>query len=417
MKYSDFSLHFRPGEVQQTYQVTACSAAGTATGLFRIPAALQEGGKLLKELQQALPDRTQDRRHTPAEQAGTELFLALFHEPVLRLLDFETSRPENRAYPGLNLRLHFAVEGQDLARLDSLPWELLLDPRTDFPVVRRTFPIVRSIAAPRLVRPLALSVPLRVLAVTSQPSDLTPLDLNRELSSLQREPKIEVTVLETPTPHELRHLLQEESFQVLHFMGHGTFAARNGQDSPAGDPLQDEELALLARNTSDLRMVVLDRCDSGRARSGEVNPFSGVATELVKRGIPAVVALHSPISDRAALTFSRTFYEHLAAGDPPEAAAGAGRSAIVQEDPQEWATVSLYLPISSEGLSDKESQRRDRYAELVDKKFRSLLTETEQAELLQLQKHLDEVDSKFYEPIEKKLEIALAKLRQRSQAR
>lgn len=197
MKYSDFVLHFRPGEVQQTYRVTACSAAGTATGVFRIPPALQGGGALLE----------------PAERAGTELFLALFHESVLRLLDFEKGRLENGKHPGLNLQLHFAVEGQDLAQLDSLPWELLRDPRTDSQVARRT---------------------------------------------------------------------------------------------------------------------------------------------------------------------SRT---------------------------------------ASERLSDMETQKRNRHAELVDKKFRSLLTKTEQAELLQLQTQLDEADSRFYEPIEKKLELALTKLRQRSQAR
>jgi len=57
-----------------------------------------------------------------------------------------------------------------------------------------------------------------------------------------------------------------------------------------------------------------------------------------------------------------------------------------------------------------ESQKRNRHAELVDKKFRSLLTQAEQAELLQLQTQLDEADSKFYEPVEKKLELALQQI-------
>jgi hypothetical protein len=67
----------------------------------------------------------------------------------------------------------------------------------------------------------------------------------------------------------------------------------------------------------------------------------------------------------------------------------------------------------SEKPVDVESQARDRYADLVDKKFRSSLSESEQAELLRLQVYLDQVEANFYEPIERKLESALTKLRQR----
>lgn len=67
----------------------------------------------------------------------------------------------------------------------------------------------------------------------------------------------------------------------------------------------------------------------------------------------------------------------------------------------------------SEKPVDVESQARDRYADLVDKKFRSSLSESEQAELSRLRAYLDEVEANFYEPIERKLESALTKLRQR----
>jgi hypothetical protein len=66
---------------------------------------------------------------------------------------------------------------------------------------------------------------------------------------------------------------------------------------------------------------------------------------------------------------------------------------------------------------DAKSQARDRYAELVDQKFHSSLTESEQAELLRLQMCLDEADAKLYEPIEKRLELELTKLRQRAHVR
>jgi hypothetical protein len=416
MKYSDFVLHFRPGAAQQAYQVTACSAEGTATGSFRIPPALQEGGELLEELRYASPDRTRGRRHPPAGRAGTELFLALFRESILRLLDFATKRQgENGARPRLNLRLHFAAEGQDLERLDNLPWELLRDPRTNAPV-QRTYPIVRFVTAPRSVRPPALSLPLRVLAVVPHTSGPTSPSPDREGLSFWAEPSVDVTVLEAPTPHEVHRTLREESFQVLHLMGHGAFEAKSWRPHTDASYWEHRELTDLLTNASDLRMVVLNPCNSGSDPFAEVNP---IATELVRNGVPAVVAMQYPISDRAARIFSHAFYKHLAAGDSLVEAVGEGHSAMNLEAPQEWAAASLYLPYPSEGLSagDTDSRKRDRHAELVDKKFHSMLTDTEQAELMQLQAYLDEADSKFYEPIEKKLELALTKLRQRSQAR
>ena len=63
---------------------------------------------------------------------------------------------------------------------------------------------------------------------------------------------------------------------------------------------------------------------------------------------------------------------------------------------------------------DPAAQARDRYSDLVDKKFRSSLSETEQAELSHLRVYLDEVDAGFYEPVERKLESVLTKLRESS---
>ena len=60
---------------------------------------------------------------------------------------------------------------------------------------------------------------------------------------------------------------------------------------------------------------------------------------------------------------------------------------------------------------EAEKQARDRYAALVDKKFRSSLSESEHAELSRLKVYLDEADAKFYKPIEQKLRTALTKLR------
>ncbi|HKI06730.1 MAG TPA: hypothetical protein VKK31_32430 [Thermoanaerobaculia bacterium] len=68
--------------------------------------------------------------------------------------------------------------------------------------------------------------------------------------------------------------------------------------------------------------------------------------------------------------------------------------------------------MTSENPIEMGRQARDRYAYLVDKKFSSTLSESEQEELSRLRVHLDEADAKFYEPIERHLESVLAKLRE-----
>ena len=68
-------------------------------------------------------------------------------------------------------------------------------------------------------------------------------------------------------------------------------------------------------------------------------------------------------------------------------------------------------------MADVEKRARERYAELVDKKFNSALSQSEKAELQRLETRLDEAEAKLYEPVEKELEAALTKLRRRSLAR
>lgn len=79
--------------------------------------------------------------------------------------------------------------------------------------------------------------------------------------------------------------------------------------------------------------------------------------------------------------------------------------------PVDWDSVKTWIApfINVFEPSTTLDPARDRYAELIDKKFGSRLTEAEQAELLRLRAYLDEAESDFYEPIKKRLDLALAK--------
>jgi hypothetical protein len=61
-------------------------------------------------------------------------------------------------------------------------------------------------------------------------------------------------------------------------------------------------------------------------------------------------------------------------------------------------------------MADSEKRARERYAELVDKRFCSALSESETAELQRLEARLDEAEAKLYEPVVRELESTLKKL-------
>jgi pyruvate/2-oxoglutarate dehydrogenase complex dihydrolipoamide acyltransferase (E2) component len=71
--------------------------------------------------------------------------------------------------------------------------------------------------------------------------------------------------------------------------------------------------------------------------------FSGTAATLVRRGIPAVVAMQYQITDEAAIEFSRAFYEALADGWPVDAAVTDARVAVSMDSMLEWGTPVLYM--------------------------------------------------------------------------
>jgi hypothetical protein len=129
---------------------------------------------------------------------------------------------------------------------------------------------------------------------------------------------------------------------IFHFAGHGVpdaivlesdgaddqkGAKATGDKATGGAPvrLSAEQLGvnLLGHGT---QLAVLGACDSGRR--DQADAWSGVATELIGAGVPAVVAMQYKIGDRNAIDFGQAFYRSLAAGLPVDTAVAAGRLAV-----------------------------------------------------------------------------------------
>ncbi len=115
-----------------------------------------------------------------------------------------------------------------------------------------------------------------------------------------------------------------------------------GEDG-ATDELTASQIGRLLADHPSLRLVMLNACEG--AKGGKTDIFSGTAATLVRRGIPAVVAMQYEITDRAAIEFARTFYEAVSDDMPLDAAVSEARKAVSVSinNTVEWGTPVLYM--------------------------------------------------------------------------
>ena len=365
MDYKDFVLQLdraaaEPGFVTRVLH----SPAGEAEAPFVNPLSRADLDKLWQDAYSARQaaraarggsDRLQAAlMESNLEEIGDRLFQALFRGPVRSCWMRSFSEATRHSGGGLRLKLQLNLADPLIASLAELPWEFLFSPEQGgFLGLQRKTPILRHMRLPLPgSRPLPAR-PIRVLTVLSQPAAMAELSLEKEAgkiaAALRALPGVEVLPLHNPTIETLRENLLRQDFQILHFMGHGGFDERSGQgvlcftgDHGASVPVSGSMLATHLAGMDSLRLIFVNACET--ARSNTAAPFAGVATALLRAGLPAVIAMQRPVSDDAALEFSRTVYRRLAAGDPIDAAVTEGRLAIFRDNGslQEWGTPVLF---------------------------------------------------------------------------
>jgi hypothetical protein len=376
MEYEDFVIQIGSDQGDGHPVQVLKSPAGEGRGVFKlslgaeqIEAILAGGGHAVRSASAVQSWSAAGRDldcHLPepaarlsAQQVGDQLFRSLFSGQVQRLFDQSLGVIASRPGCGLRIKLKFDAQNRELSRLSSLPWEFLWRVDThDFLSLSRLSPVVRYLDVPRQATPILVPATLRILVVISSPDGLTPLDLESERQSLETACRgwkgVDVEVLDRADPSLLRRTLLEKDFHALHFMGHGGFDGETGEGvlhfrSADGRPesVTGQALATFLKDFKTLGLVFLNACDTARTQARGFNPFSGVAGALVLGGLPAVVAMQFPISDRAAITFSAAFYQRLACGDPVDAAVVEGRQAVLSMDSHslEWGTPVLFLRI------------------------------------------------------------------------
>lgn len=191
---------------------------------------------------------------------------------------------------------------------------------------------------------------IRLLLVHSEPKDLEGIALRPVLGRIRDslEKHLKLKVLSNPTAKELNHEFNKLKPHVFHFLGHGSFKDIDGQIAIVdnrGDAIWHGATSFGNFFTSwQPRLVLLLSCESGQSSSLEQYP--GVAEQLVRQRIPAVVAMRYPISQAHAWQFSRIFYEQLASGAFVDAAVQAARNDLAfGENSQAHSTEAFITPI------------------------------------------------------------------------
>ncbi len=290
-------------------------------------------------------------RRSNFREFGQLLFELLFDEGARIHLDRLFKEPQ---------RYRFLWENGNSPSIE-LPLEMLFTPppSQSYLALTQRFSVIRYFSEAQ--RPLfdpVPTAPLRILAVMPNPPDLPPLNVagERELleKSFPKEGPVRLQVLAgaEANTERLQDVLRAYQPHIFHFVGHGTINNPMAQAAiaMANDQtfrlLAASELSTLLRDNQ-IRIAVLNACDTGSAPTGDA--IAGLAGALVVAGIPAVVATLRPVTDPAALLFSRELYRSFVAGFSIEAAVIEGRKALSLES-WDWSAYALFSGLKDPSL-------------------------------------------------------------------
>jgi CHAT domain len=345
------------------YQALAEGPSGNASGHFVPPYSPAELNEFLEELSGQLVT-ARSKGSEPPETAvvrhfGGVLFDALIDDEIRDLYYGSLRAAQDQ---GRGLRITISLK--DAPDLMRVPWEYLYD-EPNFLATSDFTPVVRYLDVSWTRDPIEVVRPLRILGMVSSPTGVVELDVEREIENINRalcrlvaENAVEITWLERATLDELQRCLRGGPYHVFHYIGHGEYDKDREEsvllfedERGRPDPVSGENLGATLANHPTLRFAALNSCEG--SRTAEDDPFAGVATGLLLRQIPAVIAMQFAITDRMASVFSQWFYESLAAGFPVDRALSQARLAIFnRRSGVEWGTPVLFMRVQDGRIFD-----------------------------------------------------------------
>jgi hypothetical protein len=376
MEYLNFDIHIGPGF---PYPVTVDhSHIGEAEGALH----LVPNSPGIQDSLRRIVQRQTDPDLLAA--FGYELFQHLFTGEIGIQLERATGFSIAQKEGGIRIRMRISAP-----ELSALPWELLFTPSRSFIGTDHSSPIVRWLNIPQPIKSLQAELPLKFLLVIPEIHESSlKIETEKEIDVIKKalsgmKKEVELTILkENVTLERIGHLLIDQNFQVLHFIGHGKFTDDQGHLLLNGHQGQmrwvdENSFASILKNHAALKLIVLNACQ-GATVSG-TQAFVGIAPRIIKAGIPAVIAMQYPIYDTAAVVFASELYYSLFRGPNTgriDWAMVHARNALLREFPgeREIAAPVLYMRAPEGVLFYKYTGNRYR-----DAVFSSNARDTEKA--------------------------------------
>ncbi len=348
MRYQDFTITIT-GSADQGYTITVLDAAGG-----RVSAALPLPDACLATQIAAVADLAPQTDHEATlRTTGEGLFRWAIQGALETHLRLAWDRAQ-RAQPQQGLRLRLSIDAPELS---VWPWELLHDPERNhaFATAQTTLLVRYFDQANHFGAPAeqTASLPLDVLLVLPAVADL---DLAQEQRSIEAVAAampgaLRVRALTgTITRSDLADALLTRDYDIIHFSGHGAFLDGRGYaglNKPDGsvDWIHSGVLSRLAVNHRSVKLVVLNTCNSGRSDASRA--FQGLASQMVRYGVPAVVAMQYPVTDTAANILAREFYKRLCTGEDAGQVDVAltyarGMLAVLHPEERDWVAPVLF---------------------------------------------------------------------------
>ena len=171
------------------------------------------------------------------------------------------------------------------------------------------------------------------------------------LKSPLAEGSVELKVMRATSPEQMQKELLRNRYDVLHFFGHAAYDPKRKQgylkfhgpgEKPATFYAVDFANLLIEQQ---IRLVFLNACETARGGETEDPARSSVATALLERGIPAVIAAQFSMPDNNAHRLAAMIYDSLVSGLPLVDALRNGRLAMRFSDDAkfcDWGIPVLY---------------------------------------------------------------------------
>jgi hypothetical protein len=360
-EYLDFVIRVEKGDGQSYPVSLITSPAGEASGTMVLPVssanwqsrlsavANARGTNSLRKME--IADIGERSSLQQIRELGQSLFEALFAGQILAC--YQTSLHQAKE-EGKGLRLRLRIQAPDLA---VLPWEYLTDAAFKAVTLSKQTPIVRHIEVPIAARRLKLKPPIRVLGMIGCHECLDVKAeqalMGQAIEHLSSNGTMTLDWVEGHTWRDLETALRGGDYHIFHFIGHGGFDEASGKgkllleaepgQSQGPYMLDADDLARMLIDHGSIRLAVLNSCEG--ARASQASLFSSTGAVLASSGVPGVVSMQYEISDKAALEFSRTFYDSMSAGMPVEFAVSEARNSIemTMKETVEWGTPVLHL--------------------------------------------------------------------------